>query len=211
MTAIEDANPNELILALAKELEGVKEITPPEWAKFVKTGMHKERPPVQSNWWYIRSAAILRTVYGNGPVGVAKLRSKYGGKKNRGTKPERFKKGSGNIIRKILQQLQTAGFIKLVEKDIHKGRVIEPKGHALLQKIANSVGTAKPVKKVKPKKEVKEKEKPKEEALKEEVKEEMPKDILKVEAPKKEKVEEKSEETKEEKAEKPKEAKKEEK
>lgn len=143
MVSIEDANPNDLILALAKELEGVKEITPPAWAKFVKTGVHKERPPVQSNWWHIRSAAILRTVFKDGPVGVAKLRSKYGGKKNRGTKPERFKKGSGSIIRKILQQLQAAGFIKLIEKDVHKGRVIEPKGHALLQKAANLAKTMK--------------------------------------------------------------------
>ena len=86
--------------------DNVPEVTPPPWVAFVKTGSHRENPPRDPDWWYIRSAAILRAVYRYGPVGVGKLRSKYGGKQNRGTKPERFKKGSGNIIRKILQQLQ---------------------------------------------------------------------------------------------------------
>ncbi len=151
MTQILDANPNSLISALAKELEAVEQVQAPDWAKFVKTGAHNERPPTQTNWWFIRSAAILRTIFKDGPVGVGKLRSKYGGAKNRGSRPERFKKGSGNIIRKILQQLQTAEFIKMQDKEVHKGRVIAPKGQALLQKVANKVGIGKPQPKIAPK------------------------------------------------------------
>ena len=45
MVSIYQVNPNELIEKLAKELEGFSEIKAPEWAKFVKTGHFKERPP----------------------------------------------------------------------------------------------------------------------------------------------------------------------
>jgi small subunit ribosomal protein S19e len=136
MVSIHDVNPQKLIEAIALQLEKNKELAPPEWIKFVKTGSHKERPPEQKNWWYLRSAAILRSVAINGPVGVSKLRSKYGGKKNRGSSPEKFRKGSGNIIRKILQQLEKAELIKYQKDSVRKGRVIAPKGMSLLNKTA---------------------------------------------------------------------------
>ena len=130
---IRKVEPNELIEKVAGELKKVKEIVPPEWAKFVKTGVHKERPPEQEDWWYIRAASVLRKIYLYGPVGVSRLRTAYGGKKNRGSKPERFKKGSGNIIRKILQQLEKAGLVKTLDR---KGRVVTEKGKKFIEKIA---------------------------------------------------------------------------
>ena len=71
------------------------------------------------------------------------MRSRYGGKKDRGRKPERFTKASGNIIRKIVQQLESA---ELVKHSItqHKGRIIASKGQSLLDKI--SLTKSKPVK-----------------------------------------------------------------
>ena len=134
---VRSVEPNKLIERVAKELEKMKELQPPEWAKFVKTGVHKERPPEQRNWWYIRAAAILRKIYIYGPVGVSRLRTAFGGKKNRGAKPERTYKGSGSIIRKILQQLENAG---LVETQNKKGRVVTKKGREFLEKIAKEVG-----------------------------------------------------------------------
>ena len=107
----------------------------PDWAKFSKTGTHKERPPMDPEWWYKRAAAILRTVYIKGPIGVSKLRIKYGGKKDRGHKPEEFRKGSGKIIRLILQQLEKEELIKFAEKGVHKGRVITAKGQSFLDKL----------------------------------------------------------------------------
>ena len=112
MVSINDVPADKLNQALVAELKSVKEITPPEWAMFIKTGAHRERPPVEPDWWYIRTASILRTVCKDGPIGVSKLRSRYGGRRNRGTRPEKFTKGSGAIIRKILQQLQAAGFLE---------------------------------------------------------------------------------------------------
>ena len=131
-----DVDAQELIQKTAEELKKIPEIKPPAWAEFVKTGMHKERPPADSDWWYLRSASVLRTVYRLGPIGVSKLRAKYGGKKNRGVKKEHFYKGSGNILRKSLQQLEKAGFVKFAEKGVHKGRIITPKGKSFLDKAA---------------------------------------------------------------------------
>ena len=139
MTTMYDAESQELILKAAEELKKVPDVKPPAWAPFVKTGMHKQRPPVSADWWYVRVASVLRTVYRLGPVGTQKLRTKYGGKKNNGVKQEHFYKGSGNILRKSLQQLEKAGFVKQAEKGIHKGRIVTPKGRAFLDKIATQL------------------------------------------------------------------------
>lgn len=145
-----DVDSQELILKAAEELKKIPEIKPPEWAPFVKTGMHKERPPVSNDWWYVRAASILRTVYRLGPVGVSKLRTKYGGKKNRGVKKEHFFKGSGNILRKSLQQLEKAGLVKFAEKGVHKGRIITPKGKSFLDRIAIQIHGLNPKQEIKP-------------------------------------------------------------
>ncbi len=142
MTTIYDVDTNELILLAGKKLKQDKIVAPPTWASFVKTGVHKERPPVDSDWWYVRSAAILRTVYKQGPIGVSKLRTKFGGRQNTGYKPEHHYKGSGNIARKILQQLEKSAFVKNEQKGQHKGRVITPKGKSFLDKIATEMAKA---------------------------------------------------------------------
>ena len=134
-----DVDPQELIAKTAEELKKISEVNPPAWAPFVKTGVHKERPPVDDNWWYSRTASILRKIYRLGPIGVSKLRTKYGGRKNRGVKKEHFCKGSGSIVRKSLQQLEKAGFVKFAGKDLHKGRIITPKGKSFLDKIATQI------------------------------------------------------------------------
>lgn len=144
MPTMYDVDSQELIEKAAEELKKIPEIKAPEWAPFVKTGMHKERPPVKGDWWYLRTASVLRTVYRLGPVGVSKLRAKYGGKKNRGHKKEHFYKGSGNILRKSLQQLEKAGFVKFAEKGVHKGRIITPKGRSFLDRIATQIQGVKP-------------------------------------------------------------------
>ena len=122
-----------LVEELAKELEGI--ITMPEWAHFIKTGPHKERLPQQENWWYLRAAAIMRRLYLDGPVGVARLRTYFGGRKNYGSAPEHHVDAGGKIIRTILQQLEEKG---LVEKD-KKGRKLTPKGVSLVDRVATRI------------------------------------------------------------------------
>lgn len=136
MTHIKLINPNELINKAAEELKKQNLVQPLEWSKFVKTGQHKERLPDNKDWWFYRAAAILQSISRLGPIGTQKLRTKYGGRKRRGHKPGRFHRASGSIIRKILQQLETAELIKQTEKGAHKGRVLTPKGISFLDKIA---------------------------------------------------------------------------
>ena len=177
-----DADPSELIEKASEELKKIEAIKPPVWAAFVKTGMHKERPPVKNDWWYIRAASILRKIYRLGPIGVSKLRGNYGGKKNRGYKTEHFYKGSGNILRKIMQQLEKEGFVKIDLKSKHKGRLITAKGKKFLDDIAGKISNVRI------------------EQKKEEKREELAKEVKKEEAPKAEKKEGIKEEAKKEKS-----------
>ena len=134
--AVYDKNANELINKAAEELKKIESIKAPDWARFCKTSCAKERPPVDRDWWYKRSASMLRRLYiSKGPIGVSKLRKKYGDRTNRGHKPDKFYRGSGNIARKILQQLEKSGFAKKAEIGVHKGRVITPRGKSFLDKI----------------------------------------------------------------------------
>ncbi len=127
----------ELIIALSKELKIM--IKKPEWAEFVKTGVFKERPPVDSDWWYMRAASMLLKIHKLGPVGVSKLKTKYGGRKNMGVAPEHFFKGSGKIIRTILQQLEVAGLLKQDKKGLHKGRVLTGKAVSLIAGVSRKL------------------------------------------------------------------------
>lgn len=128
--------PQMLIDELAKYLkENVEEVKPPEWALYVKTGSHKERVPDDPDWWYKRCASLLRKIYLNGPVGIERLRTVYGGRKNMGTVREHFRKAGGAIIRNALQQLEKAG---LVEKT-PRGRILTNKGRSLVDKIAAQI------------------------------------------------------------------------
>ncbi len=138
MVTVFDVESGRLIKAASEELRKEKEIKPPEWAPFVKTGSHNERVPEDPNWWYMRAASIMRKIYIS-PVGVDRLRTVYGGRKNKGYKPEKRRNASGNIIRKCIQQLETAGFVKIVPK----GRGITPKGQKFLDNLAYKVHTAK--------------------------------------------------------------------
>lgn len=137
MTQMFNVPQDKLVQRIAEELKKVEAINPPEWAAFVKTGAQKQRPPMEDEWWFKRTAAILRSIAVMGPIGVSKLRTRYGGRKRRGHKPPKFKKGSGSILRKALQQLEKAGFCKQTENNAkHKGRIITSKGMKIIERAA---------------------------------------------------------------------------
>ena len=142
MVTKNDVPINDVIIGVAEELKKDNNVKAPEWAVYVKTGVHKERPPQLKDWWYTRCAAILLSVQKLGVVGVSKLRTKYGGRKNRGHKPDAFRKASGSILRKALQQLEKAELVKKDEKGTHKGRAITPKGVSLIDRTAKAVRKA---------------------------------------------------------------------
>ena len=135
MTTVFDVPADLLIEKVAEEFKNNDKINSPAWSNFVKTGVHKERKPENGDWWYIRAASIIRRVYMDGPVGVISLRTFYGGKKDRGVRPEVFRKGSGSIIRTALHQLEDAGYVEKVEG----GRVVSPAGRSFLDKISAEI------------------------------------------------------------------------
>ena len=81
---VHDVDAQIFIDALAKKLESLEEFKMPDWAGYVKTGRSKERVPDREDWWYVRAASILRAAYVKGVIGVSRLRTKYGSRKNRG-------------------------------------------------------------------------------------------------------------------------------
>jgi len=108
----------------------------------VKTGVHRERPPTQDNWWEIRSAAVLRKVAIHSPIGVNHLSQMFGGARDRGSAPSRAKSGSRHITRTVLQQLEDAGLVETKKNNagtITLGRVLTSAGHKLINEVAHEV------------------------------------------------------------------------
>lgn len=136
--SIYELNSQEYNLKLAEALKKIPEFQEPEWAKFVKSSPSKERPIEDADFWYKRAASILRQIYKKRIVGVNRLRTKYGSKKKRGMKPERFMRAGGKIIRTILQQADKAGFTESIRevkgtKEKRPGRKLTEKGKKFLE------------------------------------------------------------------------------
>jgi len=130
-----DIPASDLIEEIAKDLAGEFKVEKPAFTEYVKTSSHKERAPQRDDWYYVRAASILYRIFKEGPLGVGSLRTYYGGKKNRGVRPHRFRKASGKVIRQAMQSLENAGLIKKADK----GRAISPKGHSYLVKKSKAV------------------------------------------------------------------------
>jgi len=136
MTTVYDVPADPLIRSVAGKLKDEKAVQPPAWAPFVTTGIHAEKPPVEADWWHVRTAAVLRKVYVMGPIGTERLRAEFGGSRDRGAKPNRAKKGSGSVIREALQQLEKAGLVENVKGE---GRRVSARGRSLLDNTAHDV------------------------------------------------------------------------
>ena len=134
-----DFDQKEYNLKLAEALKEVPEFQKPEWVDFVKSSPSKARPIDDADFWYKRAASILKQIYKNKTVGVGRLRTKYGSKKNRGMKPEKFFKSGGKIIRTILQQSDKAGFTEAFKPQkgtkLRSGRRLTEKGTKFLESI----------------------------------------------------------------------------
>jgi small subunit ribosomal protein S19e len=94
------------------------------------------RPPVEKDWWYTRCASLLRKVYVEGPVGLKKLKTEYGGRKEVSYSLGHHRDAGGSAIRKALQQLEAAGF---VAKQGRRGRILTSKGTSLVDRQSTEV------------------------------------------------------------------------
>lgn len=138
MVTIYDVPADALIEEVAGRLED--RIEQPDWMAFAKTGQTRELPPQQDDFWFVRGASLLRKVAMNGPVGVDRLATEYGGLK-RGSNRYRVSgshsdTGSKKIIRTLLQQLEDEG---LIEVGKGEGRRITAEGSSFLDNAAADV------------------------------------------------------------------------
>jgi small subunit ribosomal protein S19e len=136
ISPIYELQANEYNEKLAQALKNMEEFNQPEWSHFVKTGIAKKRPPQEKDFWHKRAASILRQIYVHKTVGVNRLKTRYGSRKNRGMRPEVFRKASGKIIRTILQQAEKAELLtKTNEIGRRAGRKLTEKGKELMEQI----------------------------------------------------------------------------
>jgi small subunit ribosomal protein S19e len=136
MTHPTDVPPAALLPRLAAELKSRSAVSPPPWASFVKTGVHKQRAPVDPEWWYLRSASVLRKVYLKRAIGVSRLASEYGGRRDRGSAPYHARTGSRSILREIVQQLEKAGLLQPYKG---RGRRVTASGQKLLDTVSRDL------------------------------------------------------------------------
>jgi small subunit ribosomal protein S19e len=136
MTTIYDVPALELIQHIAKKFEKEKAIAMPEQNKYSKTSVARENIPDNRDWWNIRCASILRKIYMKNGIGIEQLKAEYGGKRERGSKPPKAQSGSGTIIRRCVQQLEQAGYIRKIKG---KGRIMTAKGQSFMDNSAHEV------------------------------------------------------------------------
>ncbi|VDL72628.1 unnamed protein product [Nippostrongylus brasiliensis] len=136
-TSVKDVDQHEAVKQIAHFLKKSGKVKVPEWSDIVKLGTNRQLAPVDPDWYYIRTASIARRLYIRSPAGVGALRTVFGGKQGRGSRPNHFKKGSGSVVRKALQTLEA---IKWVEKHADgKGRVLSKQGRKDLDRIATEL------------------------------------------------------------------------
>jgi small subunit ribosomal protein S19e len=136
MTTVYDVPAKDLIDEVAKKLQKEKSIKIPEENRYARTSITCENIPENKDWWYTRCASVLRKVYIKNGVGVQRLRSEYGGAKDMGSKPDKARQGSGTVVRRALQQLEEAGFIKKIKG---QGRVVTSKGRSFMDNASMDV------------------------------------------------------------------------
>jgi small subunit ribosomal protein S19e len=136
MTHPVDVPASALLPRVASELKTRNAVAPPVWASFARTGVHTQRAPSQPDWWYMRSASVLRKISLKGTSGVARLASEYGGKRDRGSAPYHARTGSRSVLRDIVQQLEKSG---LLQTQKNRGRRVSAEGQRLLDTASRAV------------------------------------------------------------------------
>jgi small subunit ribosomal protein S19e len=136
MTTVYDVPAKALIDEVAKKFASDTAIEMPEQNTYSKTSVARENIPDNRDWWYVRCASILRKIYIKNGIGIEHLKAEYGGKRDRGSKPYKARSGSGTVVRRAVQQLETAGYVTRIKG---KGRVITPKGQSFLDNAAKGV------------------------------------------------------------------------
>ncbi len=111
------------------------EIKKPKYVEFVKSGAGRERVPASEDFWYVRCASVLRQVYLNGPLGVSRLRTRYGNRKRHLVHSHHHIRAGGSLIKDAFDALEKLGYVKKTGD----GRAITPTGKSFVDKISNEI------------------------------------------------------------------------
>lgn len=133
---LKDVDSHIWVKEFAKYLKNTGKLPVPKWADMVKTATFKELPPQDQDWFYVRTAAVLRRIYIRQGTGCGALRKVYGGRVNRGCAPGHHKKASSSVIRGAMKALLD---MKLISNHPDGGRVITSAGRRDADRIASQV------------------------------------------------------------------------
>ena len=138
MTHATDVPATALLPRLATELKTRQSVTPPPWATFVKTGVHKQLARIQPDWWTFAVPRFFASSISSDPRASSVSPRSTGGKRDRGSAPYHARTGSRAILREIVHQLEGSG---LVQGQKNRGRKLSPEGQRLLDQLSKEVLT----------------------------------------------------------------------
>ncbi|KAF8820052.1 ribosomal protein RPS19 [Cardiosporidium cionae] len=113
---VKDVGAENFIAEYSKHLKNSGKFEYPSWADYVKTGVAKELAPLDSDWIYVRAAAIIRHLYIRPDTGVGAFRKVFSSKQRRGAAPSHSRKASGKIVRYILKQFKVLSYVEESKK-----------------------------------------------------------------------------------------------
>merc|ERR1711865_56684 len=126
-----------LIKAFSAHLKRQGKMTLPNNLDLQKTAKFKELAPYDSDFFYIRAAALARRLYLYNNQGVGHFATTFGGQQRRGTRTNKFGKGFTGVNRRALQELAKIGIVKVDDKN--GGRILTSVGRSQLDAVAYNV------------------------------------------------------------------------
>ena len=143
-TTVLDVPANTFIKELASFFKEKNVIKPQKWSYLVKCSHANEVVPLDPDYMFYKAAAIARILYvtKSKSIGVGSLRSFFGKKMRRGVEPPKFMKAAGKIIREIVKQLKSNGYVEnygTKGNNVTFGLVLTKQGRTELDKIASKV------------------------------------------------------------------------
>ncbi|KAF7682919.1 40S ribosomal protein S19 [Astathelohania contejeani] len=116
-----DVAPAIFISNVSEHLKSNDKVELPIDHDIIKTGSGREMPPMNKDWYYIRSASIVRLLCRDSlkpsstGLTVKFFAKRYGNIKNRGVRPNKHVPADAKIITKILNDLKKSNWV--VEED----------------------------------------------------------------------------------------------
>ena len=134
MSNVLEVDNAKLVEAAAERLKKMG-VEKPKYVEYVKSGAGNERVPLSRDFWYFRCASILRQTYINGPIGISKLRTRYGTRKRHAVHRHHMVRAGGSMIKDAFTALEKIGYVKATKE----GRVITSKGKSFVDRLAGEL------------------------------------------------------------------------